>query len=142
MNITLNTDRLVDDILADSALNAIFNNDSALLTTDRRPALRCVAVTAAATVAGELLGYLKAFGVSHDDSEINFDFGDTEMSDEALKFHLITAVSLTTLRHVAISIGDHRRADAYRSCASDALTNLRAAVTAPPHNMRRRPSYY
>ncbi|MDE5555844.1 MAG: hypothetical protein K2J10_11775, partial [Muribaculaceae bacterium] len=120
MKITFSSASLLDDILADSALNAIFNQNSALLTADHRPALLRVASSAAATVAGELAGNLTAYSVT--DSEITIEVAETDAHPEALAFHFATAVSFATLRLVAISIGDYRRADAYKGCLADTLS--------------------
>lgn len=141
MKITLSPGSLVDDILADSALNAIFNQNSALLTADHRPALLRAAIKAAATVAGKLSGSLTALEVSDDGSEIRFETLETEAHPDALEFHFATAVSFATLRLVAISIGDHRRADAYKGCLADSLATLETIISAPPRRMTFRPWY-
>lgn len=139
MIITLSPSSLLDDILADSALNAIFNHNSALLTADHRPALLRVATSAAATVAGELAGILTAYSVT--DSEITIEVTDTYAHPEALTFHFSTAVSFAVLRLVAISIGDYRRADAYKACLADTLTTLRTIISSPPRRLTLLPHY-
>ena len=141
MKITLSPGPLLDDILADSALNAIFNHNSALLTADHRPTLLRAVTKAAAAVAGALASSLTAFEMSDDGSEIRFETRDTEAHREALEFHFATAVGFASLRLVAISIGDHRRADAYKSCLADSLDTIETIISAPPRRMTLRPWY-
>lgn len=139
MKITLLPSSLLDDILADSALNAIINQNSALLTADHRPALLRVATSAAATVAGELAGTLTDYHVT--DSEITIEADDTDAHPEAVQFHFATAVSFAALRLVAITIGDYRRADAYKACLADTLATLRTILTSPPRHLTLHPHY-
>lgn len=142
MEITLSVGQVLDNILADSAINAIFNSHSALLTPDHRPALERAIVTAATTVAAEAAGRLSGFSISADRSAITFVTKETGANPEALEFHFETAVSFAALRLVAASVGDAVKDKCYLACLNDTLATLLAVIDPPPRRLRFTPHYY
>lgn len=142
MKITLNTANVLDDILADSALGAIFIKNRSLLTPDHRQALLRYVYAGAVTVAGQIAGIIAGFDVSDDNSTIGFDFHDTILHPDALRFYLLTAVSFASLRLVANSIGDSRRENSYNRYFDSALATLKSVLTAPPRHLSIRPCCY
>lgn len=142
MEITLSVRQVLDDILADSALNAIFNKNSTLLTPDQRPALERTISAAATTVAAEAAGRLTRFALDDASGTITFITKETDANPEALQFHLQSAISFAALKLVAISIGDHRRAQCYLACQNDTLATLLTVLDPLPRRMRFTPHYY
>ncbi len=137
MNITLKTTEIIEDIYADSALQAVLRrrgSDSlpALLTDDHREALLRAVVTATAMTAGELAGRLQSFAVSADESEITFGI--------ALTIHLETAVKFATMYLVAINAGDSLAAENYLRCMISSASAVTAALDRPTC-LTLRPSY-
>lgn len=137
MNITLKTTEIIEDIYADSALQAVLRrrgSDSlpALLTDDHREALLRAVVTATAMTAGELAGRLQSFAVSADESEITFGIADTGAAKpEALTIHLETAVKFATMYLVA---------ENYLRCMISSASAVTAALDRPTC-LTLRPSY-
>ncbi len=146
MNITLKTTEIIEDIYADSALQAVLRrrgSDSlpALLTDDHREALLRAVVTATAMTAGELAGRLQSFAVSADESEITFGIADTGAAKpEALTIHLDTAVKFATMYLVAINAGDSLAAENYLRCMISSASAVTAALDRPTC-LTLRPSY-
>ena len=152
MKITLTVASLLDDLYADSALRAFSSLSSlsslssqsplALLTPDRRAALRRFIVIAAAYVAGALARRLLSFEVpapdgDSDDDIILFEVDDSlSLVPEAMRHHLTSAMTFAVLRLVALSVGDYRRAEGFQTCQDKALE----AFDPPPASLRLHPA--